>query len=150
VEAPVTLRQRLHDMEETPASMHGLLRQMRVKAAPSSTDPLVKANLGCVGADVGHLERQLQELRVATAAREDMETCPAAMYKRVEAKADEAARAAGAAQALPSAPAGRSAVQSAAGQTAGRIRLAPCRRRLPALRRRQPPLLCLTKRRFEE
>ena len=67
---------------------------------------------------MGHLERQLQELRIATAAREDMETRPAAMYKQVEAKADAAAQTAGAAQALPSAPAGRSAVQSVAGQTA--------------------------------
>ena len=92
MEAPVTLRQRLHDMEETPASMHGLLRQMRAKGAASSTDPLAEANLDVWETDVGHLERQLQELRIATAAREDMETRPAAMYKQVEAKADAAAR----------------------------------------------------------
>ena len=68
---------------------------------------------------MGHLVRQLRELRIATAAREDMETRPAAMYKQVEAKADAAAQAAGPAQALPSAPVGRSAVQSVAGPGGG-------------------------------
>ena len=63
---------------------------------------------------------------MAMAAREHMETRPAAMYKQVEAKADAAAQAVGAAQSLPSAPAGRSAVQSVAGQTvAGQTRSMP-------------------------
>lgn len=52
---------------------------------------------------------------IATAAREDMEAGRASMYKQAEA--DAWAQAAVAAQALPSAPAGRSAVKNVASQT---------------------------------
>lgn len=116
VEAPASLHQRVQDMEETLASMHEVLKQMRAKGAASSADPLAKANLDMWELMVGHLDRQLKELRIATALREDMETRRAAMYKQAEAKAEAAA--AGAAQASPSSPAGRSAVQSVPGQTA--------------------------------
>jgi hypothetical protein len=42
---PATLRQRMQDMESTLTRMHTLLKQMRAKAAASSSkDPLAKAN----------------------------------------------------------------------------------------------------------
>jgi hypothetical protein len=116
VELPASLRQRVQDMEETLASMHEVLKQMRAKGAASSTDPLAKANLDMWELMVGHLDRQLKELRIATALREDMEARRAAMYKQAEAKAEAAA--AGAVPASPSSSGGRSAVQGVPGQTA--------------------------------
>jgi peptidoglycan hydrolase CwlO-like protein len=87
--------------------MHAVLKQMRSKAA--SKDPLAKANLDMWELLVGHLDKQLQELRIAMVTREDMEARRAAMYKQAEAKADAAAQAArkmgaGKAAAAPAAP----------------------------------------------
>lgn len=105
--APATLRERVQDMETTLAKMHAVLKQMRSKAA--SKDPLAKANLDMWELLVGHLDKQLQELRIAMVTREDMEARRAAMYKQAEAKADAAAQAArkmgaGKAAAAPAAP----------------------------------------------
>lgn len=80
---------------------------------------------------------------IATAAREDMEAGRASMYKQAEA--DAGAQAAVAAQALPSAPAGRSRVQNVASQTRF---LQPATAGPWAAGNRLS--FCLTKRRFEE
>jgi hypothetical protein len=94
VQTPATLRERVEDMDGTLVKMHAVLRQMRAKAASSSKDPLAKANLDMWELMVGHLDKQLQELRVAMVAHGDMEARRAAMYKQAEAKADAAARSA--------------------------------------------------------
>lgn len=117
VPAPTTLRERVQDMELTLAKMHAVLKQMRAKAVSSSKDPLAKANLDMWELLVGHLDKQLQELRVAMVARDDMEARRAAMYKQAEAKADATAQAArGASKAPTPAPAAQGAGQGAAGQ----------------------------------
>jgi peptidoglycan hydrolase CwlO-like protein len=106
--------------------MHLVLKQMQDKAAKSKTkDSLAKANLDMWELMVGHLEKELQELKIAMAAHEDMEARRAALYKQADAKAAAEAQAARAAQAArfadkapKPAPAGPDAGQSPAGQTA--------------------------------
>jgi len=89
------LHQRIGDMEGTLHSMHTLMAQMRAKAAKSGTkDPLVKANLDMWNLMVGHLEKQLEELKQTEAAREDMEARRAALYRQADAKAAAEAQAA--------------------------------------------------------
>jgi len=90
----VTPHQRLQDMESTLASMHTLLKQMRAKAASSPKDPLIKANLEMWELLVGHLDKQLLDLRAATAARDELMARRAAMYKQADDKAAAAAQAA--------------------------------------------------------
>lgn len=123
---PTPLRERVHDMENTLAQMHLVLKQMQGKAAKSKTkDSLAKANLDMWELMVGHMEKELQELKIAMAAHEDMEARRAALYKQADAKAAAEAQAARAAQAAKfadeapkPAPAGPGAGQSPAGQTA--------------------------------
>jgi hypothetical protein len=118
---PATMRQRMQDMEGTLAKMHAVLKQMRAKAASNSKDPLVKANLDMWELMVGHLDKQLKELQVATAARDSFEARRAALYKQADAKADaaaEAARKSGASLSPARAPGAEGTGQSTAGQTA--------------------------------
>lgn len=123
---PTPLRERVHDMESTLAQMHLVLKQMQGKAAKSTTkDSLAKANLDMWELMVGHMEKELQELKIAMAAHEDMEARRAALYKQADAKAAAEAQAARAAQAAKfgneapkPTPAGPDAGQSPAGQTA--------------------------------
>jgi hypothetical protein len=115
---PATLRERVEEMQGTLVKMHAVLKQMRAKATASSKDPLAKANLEMWELLVAHLDKQLQELRVAMVTRDDMEARRADMYKQVEAKADAAAQAARAASKAPTpAPAAQGAGPGAAGQT---------------------------------
>jgi hypothetical protein len=122
---PTPLRQRVQEMESTLAQMHLVLKQMQDKAANSKTkDSLAKANLDMWGLMVGHLEKDLQELKIAMTAREDMEARRAALYKQADAKAEAEAHAARAAQAAKfgvgaptPAPAGLGTAQSPAAQT---------------------------------
>lgn len=121
---PTPLRQRVQDMESTLAQMHLVLKQMQDKAAKSKAkDPLAKANLDMWELMVGHLEKELQELKIAMAAHEDMEARRAALYKQADAKAEAEAQAARAqtakfgAGAPTPAPAGQGAGQSPAAQT---------------------------------
>jgi hypothetical protein len=122
---PTPLRQRVQDMERTLTEMHVVLKKMQDKTAKSKTnDSLAKANLGMWELMVGHLEKELQELKIAMAAREDMEARRAALYKQADAKADAEAQAARAAEAArfgaqaPTPVSGaEGAVQSPAGQT---------------------------------
>jgi hypothetical protein len=120
VQTPATLRERAQDMQVTLAKMHAVLKQMRAKAASSSKDPLAKANLDMWELLVGHLDKQLQELRIAMLTREDMEARRAAMYKQADAKAEAAARAARGLDAIKAptpAPAAQGTGQGAPGHT---------------------------------
>jgi hypothetical protein len=122
VPTPTSLRQRVQDMESTLTQMRLVLKKMHDKAAKSKAqDSLAKANLDMWELMVGHLDKELQELKIAMAAREDMEARRAALYKQADAKAEaeaQAARAAGAAKFADRAPAGQGAGQNPAGQTA--------------------------------
>ena len=123
--APDSLHQRVQDMENTLNQMRGVLKEMQAKAAKSTAkDSLAKSNLEMWELLVGHLDKQLQELKIASAAREDMEARRTAIYKQADAKGEaeaQAARAAGAAKFAAGgptpAPAGQGGGQSPAGQT---------------------------------
>ena len=123
MQTPASLRQRMEDLENTVNQMHVVLKQMHAKAAKSSVkDSLAKTNLDMWELMVGHLDKELQELRVAETAREDLEARRAALYKQADAKAEAEAQAARAAQAAKfadrkPAPAGQDGGQSPAGQT---------------------------------
>src|SRR5437588_5710276 len=86
-------RQSMEEMGARLAKMHALLKQMQAKnSASASKDPLVKANLEMWGLMLADLDKQYEQLRTATLAREDMEARRAAMYKQAEEKAAAAAR----------------------------------------------------------
>jgi peptidoglycan hydrolase CwlO-like protein len=111
-------------MESTLTQMRLVLKKMDDKAAKSKTqDSLAKANLDMWELMVSHLDKELRELKIAMAAREDMEARRAALYKQADAKVEAEAQAARAAEAAKfaagaPAPAGQGAGQSPAGQTA--------------------------------
>lgn len=122
VPVQTSLRERVQDMEGTLTQMRLVLKKMHDKAAKSKTqDSLAKANLDMWELMVSHLDKELRELKIAMAAREDMEARRAALYKQADAKADAEAQAARAAQAAKlgvgsptPAPAGQDAAQSPA------------------------------------
>ncbi len=126
VPAPNSLHQRIQDMDSTLSQMHHVLKQMQGKVAKSKAqDSLAKADLDMWELLVGHLDKQLQELKLAEAARQDMEARRAALYKQADAKAEAEAQAARAAQAAKfgvatptPAPAGQGGGQGTAGQAA--------------------------------
>jgi hypothetical protein len=124
VPVQTSLRERVQDMESTLSKMHLVLTQMQDTAAKSKTqNELAKANLDMWKLMVDHLEKELQELNMAAAAREDMEARRAALYKQADAKAEAEAQAARAAEAAKfaagaPAPAGQGAGQSPTGRTA--------------------------------
>jgi hypothetical protein len=124
VPVQTSLRERVQDVERTLTQMRLVLTKMHDKAATSKTqDALAKANLDMWELMVSHLDKELRELKDAAAAREDMEARRAALYKQADAKAEAEAQAARAAEAAKfaagaPAPAGQSAGQSPAGQTA--------------------------------
>lgn len=119
------LRQRMVDLEGTVTQMQTVLKQMQAKAAKSTVkDSVAKTNLAMWQLMVGHLDKELQELRIAVAAREDMEARRAALYKQADQKAEAQAQAARAAQASKfdskvegTAPAAQEAGQSPAAPT---------------------------------
>ena len=94
-QAPSSLPKRIEDMQGTLTQMHAVLKRMRANSAKSQTkNSLAQANLDMWELLVGHLDKQLQELRLAQAAREDMEVRRAALYKQADAKANAEAQAA--------------------------------------------------------
>jgi hypothetical protein len=94
------MHERVQDMESTLSQMRVVLKQMHAKAAKSkSTDPVTKANLDMWELMVGHLDKELEQLRVTLAARDDLEARRAALYKQADANAEAAAQTARAAQA---------------------------------------------------
>jgi hypothetical protein len=114
-------RQRMQEMGATLAKMHALLKQMQAKNSTSATkDPSAKANLEMWGLMLGDLDKQYEQLRIATLAREDMEARRAAMYKQAEERSAAAAKNAqqntGAAQSGPGV-AGQSSAPSSVGGT---------------------------------
>lgn len=130
MQTPASLRQRMEDMEGTLVKMHAVLKQMRAKAVKGGAkDPLAKANLDMWELMLGHLDKQFEELQVATHTREDLEARRSAMYKQADAKSEAAAQAArslSAGQTPAAAPAGQGAGQSTAGPTpAGQTSPAP-------------------------
>jgi hypothetical protein len=99
VPVQTSLRERVQDMESTLTKMHLVLTQLQDKAAKSKTqDALAKANLDLWKLMVDHLDKELQVLNMAAAAREDLEARRAALYKQADAKTDAEAQAARAAQ----------------------------------------------------
>jgi hypothetical protein len=98
---------------------------MQDKAAASKTqDALAKANLDMWKLMVEHLDTELQQVKMAAAAREDLEARRAALYKQADAKTDAEAQAARAAQMAKFAsgtqilpPSAQNGGQSPAGQT---------------------------------
>jgi len=100
VQSDNSLRQRMEDLENTLNQMHSVLKQMHSRAAKSSVqDSVAKTNLEMWELMVGHLDKELQELRVAEAAREDREVRRAALYKQADQKVEPQAQVARAAQA---------------------------------------------------
>lgn len=94
-QTPASLHQRMLDMQGTLSGMHLVMKEMRARAAKSGAkDPAAKANLEMWELMLGHLDKQFDELRMAAAARDDVEARRAAMYKQAEAKAAAAAKAA--------------------------------------------------------
>ena len=86
------MRERVEDMGSTLSQMRVVLKQMQAKAAKSNaTDSLTKANLNMWELMVGHLDKELQQMRVTLAAREDLEARRAALYRQADAKAEAAA-----------------------------------------------------------
>ena len=118
---------RVEDMATTLSQMRVVLGQMRAKAANSkATDSLSKANLNMWELMVGHLDKELQQMRLTLAAREDLEARRAALYKQADAKAEaeaQAARASQAAQAEKNAT-GTAATGPTTGQSAERNSMA--------------------------
>ena len=90
------MRERVRDMESTLSQMRVLLKQMHAKS--KATDSLAKANLDMWDLMVGNLDKELQQMRMTLAAREDLEARRAALYKQADAKTEAAAQAARAGQ----------------------------------------------------
>lgn len=87
-QTPAMLRQRMEDMQGTLAKMHAVLQQMRAKAVNGGAkDSLTTANLDMWELMLGHLDKQFEELRATTLAREDLDARRAALYKQADAKA---------------------------------------------------------------
>ena len=113
MKAKTAMNQRVQDMEATLSRMHLLLKQMRANAAGKATkDPMAKANLEMWSLMVQQLDKQFEQLKLATRDREDLEARRAAMYKQAQDKAALAARNAQA-QARANAAAAPSAAASA-------------------------------------
>ena len=112
--------QRMQDMESTLNKMHALLKQMRAQAGSrSSKDQLAKANLDMWELMLGQLDKQFDQLRVTTLARDDFDARRAAMYKNAMDKADAAAQRAqhlAASQAMAAGAADQAAEDAKAGQ----------------------------------
>jgi peptidoglycan hydrolase CwlO-like protein len=128
LQGTVALRQRVDDMQSTLTQMHDVLKKMQARQAKNTVkDPLTKANLEMWGLMVGHLDKELQELHVALAQREDMESRRAALYKQADAKAEAEAQAARAAMAAKFAgqPATATPAQPAPASTAAPASSAP-------------------------
>ncbi len=124
-----TAEKRMQDMQDTLKKMHALLVRMNAKAAASkSKDGFAKANLEMWDLMLGQLDKQFDEVRKATLAREDFLARRADLYKQADAKAAlEAKRAqeAMAAQFAEQGTAAGSASQAAAGAKAGQTPSTP-------------------------
>ena len=93
------MRERVQEMESTLSQMRLLLKQMHAKS--KAADSLAKTNLYMWELMVGNLDKEVQQMRLTLAAREDLEARRAALYKQADAKAEAEAQAARASQAAP-------------------------------------------------
>jgi hypothetical protein len=94
-QAQVTPGARMQEMQTTLNGMHALLKKMQAKNASSrSKDSVAAANLEMWELLLSHLDREFQQLQIATLAREDMEARRAALYKQADDKAAKEAQAA--------------------------------------------------------
>ena len=110
---------RVEDMENTLTRMHAVLKQMQAKTSASSTkDPLIKANLEMWGLMLQDLDKQYEQLKLASRAREDLEARRASMYKQAEARATLAARNPQGSGSVPAATADHGPATSPAGANA--------------------------------
>ncbi len=122
-QTPAMLRQRMEDMQSTLGKMHVVLKEMRAKAVKGGAkDSLTTANLDMWELMLGHLDKQFEELRATTLAREDIEARRAALYKQADAKAALAVKNAQEAGAVPAAATSN---QGAAPSPAGNTPAAP-------------------------
>jgi hypothetical protein len=114
------MREQVENMDSTLSQMRSLLRQMRAKATTSkATDSLTKVNLDMWELMVGHLDKELQHMRLTVAAREEWEARRAALYKQADAKAEAEAQAARASQAARFAQAEKNATGTATPASTG-------------------------------
>jgi Skp family chaperone for outer membrane proteins len=106
LQTQLTPHQRVQEMESTLNSMHALLKKMRTKTVSSSRKDLIaEANVEMWELMLVHLDKQFDQLRIATLTREDLEARRAALYKQAFNKAATAAQSAAGATANQTAPA---------------------------------------------
>ncbi len=93
MQTPTATNERLKAMQDTLTKMHAVLKQMQADAAESkATFPLAQANVDMWELMLGQLDREFDELRVATLSREDLEARRAAMYQQAMARTAVAGR----------------------------------------------------------
>ncbi len=91
--AKAAMNQRVQEMQTTLSRMHALLKQMQASpAVKNSKDPMTKANLEMWGLMIQQLDKQFDQLKVATREREDMDVRRSALYKQAQERAAQAAR----------------------------------------------------------
>lgn len=94
-QAQVTPGARMQEMQTTLNGMHALLKKMEAKNASSkSKDSVAAANLEMWELLLRHLDKEFNQLQMATLAREDLEARRAAMYRQADEKAAKEAQAA--------------------------------------------------------
>jgi len=118
--AQSAVRKRVEDMGSTLAQMHSLLKQMQAKSsAGSHSDPMVQANLEMWGLMLADLDKQFEELRLTSRAKEDVDARRSALYKQAEANAAAARRAQeSAGSTTPARSAGQTSNSGSASQSA--------------------------------
>jgi len=84
----------MQEMGATLAKMHDLLKGMRAKVSASEKDPMAKANLEMWALMLQQLDKQYEELRLASRARQDLDARRNAIYKQADEKAAATAKAA--------------------------------------------------------
>lgn len=116
----IAMRQRVQEMGDTLSKMHALLKQMRTSAgAGAAKNPVAKANAEMWELMLVDLDKQYEQLRLATHAREDLDARRNAMYKQAEARAAISAqnsKAPAAVQQAPVSVSGQSAAEPTAAQ----------------------------------
>jgi hypothetical protein len=86
--AQSVMHQRVEDMGNMLAKMHTLLKQMQATNKQATTkNPMAKPNLEMWGLMLQDLDKQYEQLRIATRGGEEMGARRAALYKQAEAKA---------------------------------------------------------------
>jgi hypothetical protein len=89
--ARAAANQNLEELGKTLTKMQALIKEMRAKTN-GAKDPVAKANLEMWTLMLDQLDKQYEQLRVATLQRQDLEARRAALYKQADEKAAEAAK----------------------------------------------------------